>query len=73
MSTHVYCAFNSQHTGPYALYAWNVTRTFAGRKTAVTLSTTSQQGILCENCARSIGAWPLPEKKESKEQNNVSK
>ena len=45
---------NGKHEGPYHRYMWNV-RVSRYRNYP-------NQGTLCETCAKSLGAWQLPDK-----------
>jgi hypothetical protein len=47
----VECWYDKVHRGPFHWYLWR-----QGRR--------EHQQILCEKCAKSVGAWILPEKKE---------
>ena len=53
------CLLGNHHQGPCHLYMWNANSIGARYSRLV-----GRRGVLCEECARSVGAFRLREKKE---------
>lgn len=51
------CSIDPAHIGPFALYLWKE----EGRKGY------EHRSVLCQECAKRVGAWKLPAKEEQKE------
>lgn len=52
------CSIDSSHIGPFALYFWKEQGKYGMQ----------HRSVLCEECARRVGAWKLSAKVEEEEE-----
>lgn len=68
MELQICCSINGAHPGPFALYLWKATGYTSFRSNKAVWN--EHRSMLCQECAKRVGAYKLSAKTVEKERTN---